>query len=230
MKFRIARRELLMASAVSGSLMSLAGCIGDGETSEARPVVEHIESEIITDDEGTKWIHAEFVNPTEHDHGRIQISHSVYDSNDEVVDTQETIIDLLPAGGTWRNYELVLGDRREEAEFVESDILTDDGNLSSSEIETIEITTSTLNQGYQSGTEITGEIENGETAFSQVYLVGLVQTDEDIYRGSVGEIINDLGVNETRSFRAAIASNRTPPDRDEDLPTQHDIYVFNGIP
>ena len=125
---------------------------------------------------------------------------------------------------------MVLGDRREEAEYVESNIITDNSGLSSSEIETIEVINSTLNQGHQSGTEITGEIENGETAFSKVYLVGLVQTDDGIFRGSVGELINDLDANERRSFRAAIASNRTPPDRDEALPTQHDIYVFNGIP
>lgn len=200
------------------------------EPSKSEPAVEHRESDIITDGEGTKWIQAEARNTSEVDLGRLRVNHSVYDANGEVVDSQEALIDLLPAGETWRDYRLVLGDRRGKAASVESEILTEDGSLSSSQIKSIEIVDSTLHQDYQSGTEIVGEVQNEETEYPQVYLVGLVYTDEGVLRGSVGEIINEISSGETRSFRAAIAGNRTPPDKEEALPTQHDLYVFDGIP
>jgi len=235
------RRQYLQASASACFIPVLAGCLGDttdGDgppraeegTAKPEPTVKPLQSNIITDPEETKWIRAEFKNTTEVDHGRLRVNHDVYDANDEVVDSQEGLVDLVPAGETWRDYGLVFGDRREDAVSVESEILTDDSSLSSSQIESIEVVDSTLHQDYQSGTEIVGEIQVGETEYSQVYLVGLVYTDNGVLRGSVGELINDIGSGETRSFRAAIASNRTPPDREDALPTQHDIYVFEGIP
>lgn len=230
------RREWLKTSTSACSLPLLAGCAAtDSENSTpsgtaGNPEANFIESTIYTDDDGTKWIRARFRNPTGFNHGQLRVNHSVYNADDELIDSQEPLLQYLPAGETWLDYRHVLGQRRDEAASVETEVLTDDGQVSAVQIENINIIESTLNKGYQTSTEILGELENTGDAQDGFRLIGLVYTDDGTLRGSVGTFISQLDAGETRSFRAAIAGTWTPENQSDSLPTQHELYAFESLP
>jgi hypothetical protein len=188
-------------------------------------------STIITDGEGTNWIQAEIQNPTDVSHGRAKVNHTVYDGSGGVVTTQQSLVDFIPPGETWQDFLIVLGQRRDEAASVETELLTDDGQVGASRIRSVNVVDSTLNQGYRSGTEITGRIENtANRNYPQLYLVGLVYDQNGDLRGSVGNIMRDVAAGEERAFRAATVGNSTPADRESELPTRHEVLVFDNIP
>lgn len=215
----------------AGLTAGLGGCVEENGSHQADdPELDFIETGIITGERDTNWIRSVIQNRGDGPHGRLEVNHSVQDGAGGPVDTQTAMIDIIPPETTWVDYRMVLGQQRNQAEQVESRIITDDGRLSSSTVEDVEIIDSTLNQGFREGTEIIGEIENQGGDYFQLYLVGLVYTEDGILRGSVGHILNDVPANSRQTFRAAIASNNTPQTHEEELPTLHEVYIFDGIP
>lgn len=193
------------------------------------PTVQALDSEVLTDPRGRKWVRAGFENTSDVDHGRLHVTHSVYDGEGQVVDSQEAIIDLLPAGETWRDYRFVFGERSDEAETAEAKVLTDSGKRADSELEGINVVNSTLHKDYQSDTEIVGEVENTGSERS-IYVTGLMYTEGGLVRGSVGTYLTDVEPGETRAFRAGSVGQWTPRNREDELPTEHDVYAFSSRP
>lgn len=198
-------------------------------TETSTPLLELRESTIYTGPEDRKWIRSVVRNTSGIHHGRLRIDYTVRSENGGIVDTQTTLIDLIPPGDTWHNYQLVLGSRREQAASVEAKMRPGDDPQAAPRLEEIEFSNTRLSKDYQSATETTGEVTNTGDAQS-IYIVGLIYTESGMLRGSVGHILNDLGGGETRAFRAAIAAHRTPRDREAALPETHQMYAFSGIP
>ena len=74
MKLDLSRRQLLRSSVATCLLPAFAGC--NEADSGPQPEIELLESTIITDNEGEKWIRSESKNTTEVDHGRLRVNHS----------------------------------------------------------------------------------------------------------------------------------------------------------
>jgi hypothetical protein len=198
-------------------------------TETSAPILVLRESTIYTGPDDRKWIRSVVRNTSGLHHGRLKIDYTVRSGNGGIVDTQTTLIDLIPPGDTWLNYQLVLGSRREQAASVEAKLRAGNDPQAAPRLEEIDFSKTRLSKDYQSATEITGEVTNTGDAQS-IYIIGLIYTESGMLRGSVGHILNDLKAGETRAFRAAIAAHRTPKDREAALPKTHQMYAFNGIP
>jgi hypothetical protein len=198
-------------------------------TSESEPDMEVVSSELLTDERGRKWVRGEFQNIGDVDHGRYRVNYNIRDDEDRVVDSQQRIIDIVPTGERWLDYTIVLGNRREAAASVDVDEITTDGETPPPEAEDVNILSSRLNKDYQGVTEVVGELENTGSERS-LYLTALIRTADGVLRGSVGTFLPDIPAGGTRTFRAALATHWTPRNREDDLPTEHEIYIFEAPP
>jgi hypothetical protein len=196
---------------------------------EATAEIEVMSSEVLTDERNRKWVRGEFRNTSDVDHGRYRVNYNVRDKNSGVVDSQQRIIDVIPAGETWLDYTIVLGNRRDAAVSVDVDEITTNGEMPPAEAEGVNILSSRLNKDYQGVTEVVGELENTGDEQS-LHLSALIRTAGGVLRGSVGTFLPDVQSGAERTFRAALASHWTPRNREDDLPTQHEIYTFNTSP
>lgn len=181
-------------------------------------------SEIITGGDGQKWIKAAFSNPTDVPHGYFRVDHTVYDGEGEVVDTRDSTIDIIPAGTTWESYPIVLGERREAAETVETAIVTDEVRYPPPVADDVEIVTSTLHKDYRSMTEVVGEVRNNGPERT-VWVIAAIYTDDGTLRGTVQTNVRELDEGEKRGFRAAIVGQWTPAGMESALPTRHGVYA-----
>lgn len=229
------RRDFIGSFASLGTI-AVAGCSEDPtqdedqENPRRNPSAEIVSSEIITDEEDTNWIKIEVENPTSSNHGRIRVNSTVRSESGDVIDAPSHLLDLLPGNELWREYRIVAGQQRQNADSVETTLEAEDAAVASNQIEDANVINSTLNQGFREGTGITGEVEFGDVQSSQLYLVGLVFNQEGTLRGSVGTILNDVSSGETRAFSARTVGNKTPQGMDSELPTSHEIFIFDGIP
>lgn len=227
------KRRDLIASLVSMGTIAFAGCSSEqpsDETSGQTPSAEIVSSEIITDERERNWVRVEVENDTSTNHGRIRVNSIVRSESGDVVASPSHLLDLLPGSELWREYQIVAGQQRQNAESIEATLEAEDATVTSNRIENANIIDSTLNQGHMQGTDINGEVEFGDVQDSQIYLVGLVYNQEGTLRGSVGTILNDVSSGETRAFSARTVGNKTPAEMDSELPTSHEIFIFGGIP
>jgi len=232
-------RRRYLQTAVSLAAVGLAGCGGSANESAAptptptrpvarAPTVQQDSARIITDQDGSPWVRASFSNTGDAPHGRLEVRYTVQDEDASAVSTQSSLIDYIPSGKTWLDYQPVTGSQRGRAKTVEATILTDDGAVEAERVDGITVASSTLYKDYQSATEIVGELKS-DRAYGSVYLVGSVSTSEGQLRGTVGAILRDIG-DGVRSFEAGTADHRTPRNRGEALPTEHEIRFFEAIP
>jgi hypothetical protein len=197
--------------------------------SESEPEMEAVSSELLTDERGRKWVRGEFRNVSDVDHGRYRVNYNIRDEDGGVVDSQQRIIDIVPAGERWLDYTIVLGNRRDAAASVDVDEITSDGETTPPVAGDVNILSSRLNKDYQGVTEVVGELENtgSERSF---HLTALIRTVDGVLRGSVETFLPNVPAGRTRTFRTALATHWTPRNREDDLPTEHEIYTFLSPP
>ncbi|WP_277540231.1 FxLYD domain-containing protein [Haloarcula laminariae] len=229
-------RRRYLQTAASLAAIGLAGCGGsvgeDGAHTPTptapTPTIQHDSTRIVSDGDDRPWVRAAFSNTGDAPHGRLEVRYTVQDATGNVVSTQSSLVDYIPAGKTWLDYQIVTGGQRSRAETVDVTVLADGGGVESERIDGIIVTSSTLSKDYQSETEIVGELDI-DRAYESLYLVGSLLTDSGQLRGTVGTILRDVEIG-SRSFDARIADHRTPKNRSGALPTDHDIRLFEDIP
>jgi len=185
-------------------------------------------SSIISGEDGSKWVYARLRNPSSVTHSGSRVNYTVSDESGSVVDSIEGYIHMIPAETTWDYYQMVLGDRREDAATVSPSIIDDENErLGAEELDNVTVTQSTFSKDFQTMTEITGKVRNNGSEKS-IALVGLIYTEDGRLRGSVKTSLSELEKGEERGFRAAIVGQWTPKNKPDDLPTEYEIHAFES--